>query len=61
VGTGWWLLADLAERVYQCSGIEVNPWNLERARQRLPDLAILEGSIEDADLPEETSERDRGT
>ena len=53
VGTGW-LLADLAARGYECSGIEVNPWNLEHARQRLQGVEIIEGTIEAAELPKDT-------
>jgi SAM-dependent methyltransferase len=53
VGTGW-LLAELADRGFECAGIEVNPWNVEYARQRLPDVEVIEGTIEATELPAAT-------
>jgi 2-polyprenyl-3-methyl-5-hydroxy-6-metoxy-1,4-benzoquinol methylase len=55
VGTGW-LLADLAERGYTCTGIELNPWFRGHALALLRDRGVhvdmIEDSVEVANLLE---------
>lgn len=46
-------LAGAAVQGWRVSGLEPSSWSLSQARRRLPDVALHQGSVGDADLPAE--------